>query len=118
MISLIWGVNGIHHLLALPKRAKYHPAYFAKTVLPDPRTKICNSGRRETLKGILSHLDRAPAHNSQRSLEVVEKTLAHRVPHPADSLGLAPSDFFPFGMLKELLKGNATSDRHEFLSHQ
>jgi hypothetical protein len=103
-------------LLVLPKSSKDNTDYFTKTVVLDLQTNICNTGRRKMLKGSLLDLDNAPAHDYRGSVEVIEKTLAHRAPHPAYSSDLAISNFFLFGILKELFKGNTGSDRNEFLS--
>jgi hypothetical protein len=78
--------------------------------------QICATPGAEMLKGNLLDLDNAPAHDYRGLVEVIEKTLAHRVPHPAYSPDLAVSNFFLFGILKESFKGNTSSDRNEFLS--
>jgi hypothetical protein len=63
MISRVWGVSGIHGLLALPKRAKHNTDYFTKTVIANQQTNICKSGRRKALKGIRLYLGNAPVQN-------------------------------------------------------
>jgi histone-lysine N-methyltransferase SETMAR len=48
-------------------------------------------------------MDNARPHNSRRSQDCIASSRARRLPHPAYSPDLAPSDFFAFGYLKEKL---------------
>jgi hypothetical protein len=84
MISIIWSISGIHSLLALTNgmEYKYNSQSFCQHVILDIQQSICSSIRRKPLKGILWHLDNAPAHNSRLSSDKIESAKAQRVPHP------------------------------------
>jgi hypothetical protein len=70
--------------------------YPAKYLLIEPQ---------KTLKGILLHLEHAPAHNSRLSSEKIESGKVQRVPHPLYSPDVTPNDFFLFRYLKDKLRG-------------
>jgi len=116
MISLIWGVAGIQSLIAVPKGMKYNTEFFCQQFVPDLKSNICSGARRRILKGYLIHLENAAAHNSRSSNECLEATNARRVPHPAYSPDLAPSDFFLFGFLKEKFRRIAHPDDEDLIS--
>jgi histone-lysine N-methyltransferase SETMAR len=116
LISILWSVNGIHSLLDIPKGMTYNTAFLCDTVIPSLIADITSRGRRKTLKGFMVHMDNAPAHNSRRSQERIEATKAKRLPHPAYSPDLAPSDFFLFGYLKEKLTDISCTNRDELKS--
>jgi hypothetical protein len=62
------------------------------------------------------HLDSSPAYNSRHSRETLEAAGATTVQHPTNSLGIAPSDFYRFGNLKEKWQSVAVRDWPSFLS--
>jgi hydrogenase maturation factor len=53
------------------------------------------------LKGRLIHMDNARPHNSGPAQRCLEISRAERLPHPACSPDLIPSDFFLSGYIKE-----------------
>jgi hypothetical protein len=59
--------------------------------------------RRKTLHRYQAHMGNAWPHNSRRSPDCIAASRARRLPHPADSPDIAPSDFSAFGYLKEKL---------------
>jgi hypothetical protein len=82
------------------KETTYNTTFFCDVVIPDLLEIVCAGSRRRTLKGTVMHLDNARPHNSQKSNECLTEFRARRVPHPAYSPDLAPSDFFLFGTVK------------------
>jgi hypothetical protein len=93
LILIIWSRDGLHHLHAVLKGEHYNSTFFANDVVPHFQTNLFSGARRKTLKCWEVHLGNAPIHNSKRSREDLEATGAIRVPHPAESLEMAPSDF-------------------------
>jgi hypothetical protein len=62
------------------------------------------------------HLDNMPARNSKHSREALEATGATRVPHPAYSCEIVPSDFYLVDNLMEKLQSVVVTDRDSLIS--
>jgi hypothetical protein len=62
------------------------------------------------------HLDNARPHNSRKSPAAHTATKTRRIPAPAYSPDLSPSDFFLFGMFKERMSGTIYSSADELIS--
>jgi transposase len=116
LLSVLWSVSGIHSLTDVPKGSTYNSAFLCDIVIPELVQNICSSSRRKSLKGMYIHLDNARPHNSRRATECLSRTKAKRVPHPAYSPDLAPSDFFLFGFLKTKLQEYDIPDRETLKS--
>jgi histone-lysine N-methyltransferase SETMAR len=115
LITIIWNVTGIVSLLALESGSRFNSYYFCTEVIPDMEVNLLRGTRKKTLRDYLLHLDNAPAHNSEMSKERIAKSKLTRVPHPAYSPDLAPSDFFLFGYMKERQKGKMFKDTEALL---
>jgi hypothetical protein len=63
----------------------------------------------------MAHLDDVRPHNSRKSAEALTPTKAGRIPAPAHSPDLFPSDFFLFEMVKEQMPGSSYSWPHELV---
>ena len=63
------------------------------------------------------HHDNAPAHTTLSVREFLATKQVTLLEHPAYSPDLAPSDFFLFPMLKEILKGRHFDDIHDIRSN-
>jgi hypothetical protein len=111
LISILWFVNGIHSLVDIPKGESYSSAFFCNVVVPNLVENICSGSRRRSLTGFYVHLDNERPHNSHQSNDRLQSTKAQRMPQPAYSPDLAPSDFFLFGFLKQQLQGVHLADR-------
>jgi transposase len=116
LISVLWSVNGIHHLIDVPPEMKYNSSFFCDVVMPGLIQNMTCSSRGKTLTLFFIHLDNAPPHNSKQSQECIQASKAQRLPHPVDSADVAPSDFFLFGYLKEKLTAFHCTTRDEFKS--
>jgi transposase len=62
------------------------------------------------------HLDNARPHNSRKRNEALRAIKARRIPAPAYSPDLSPSDFFLFEMLQERLSGSSYSSPDDLIS--
>jgi hypothetical protein len=116
LISILWSVDGIHSLVDVPKGASYNSAFFCSAVVPSLVAELTSGTRRKTLKGFIIHLDNARPHNSESSRNCIQSARAERLPHPLYKPGLAPSDFFLFGYIKEELTDYDCRRREELKS--
>jgi hypothetical protein len=103
VISVFWSANGSHSLFDVPKGSTYNTAFFCDQVIPSLVQRITSRGRRKALQGFMIHFDNVSPDNSRRPRECLGSYRATRLQHQAYSPGLAPSDFFLFGYLKEKL---------------
>jgi hypothetical protein len=62
------------------------------------------------------HPDNARPHNSRKSEAALTATKARRIPVPAYSPELSPSDFFLFGMLMERMSGTLYGSPDKLIS--
>jgi hypothetical protein len=62
-------------------------------------------GRKSTL-----HFDNAPMHDTRIVMGQMGQSELKKMEHPACSPDLAPPDFFPFGYIKEQLKGRSLAE--------
>jgi hypothetical protein len=104
LISVIWSVNGIHILLDVAKGTTYNNALFCDVVVPDLLGNVRAHNRRQTLKGVWVHVENVRPHNWKKSNECLTQFRVHRVQHPTYSPGIAPSDFFLFGIVETELQ--------------
>jgi hypothetical protein len=95
---------------------KENTTFFVESVVPDLVEHICQETRRRTLRGIMVHPDNTRPHNSRQSGAAFTATRASRIPAPAYSPDLLPSDFFLFGMLKERMSRTSYSSPDELIS--
>jgi hypothetical protein len=116
LISVLWSVTGIHHLIDVPPGMKYSSSFFCDVVMPGLIQNMTSSNRRKMLKLFFIHLDNARPHNSKQSQECIQASKAKRLPHPVSSPDLAPSDFFLFSYLKEKLTAFHCTTRDELKS--
>jgi histone-lysine N-methyltransferase SETMAR len=115
LISVIWSVNGIDSLLDVPKGTTYNTTFFCDVVIPDLLENVCAGSRRRTLKGIVMQLDDARVHNSKKSNECLTEFRTRRVPPPAYSPNVVPSDFFLFGTVKAELQNYEIHSREDLI---
>jgi hypothetical protein len=100
LILITCGSTGIKSLLYVPKGMKHNTTFFDEPVVPGlAETSVRRVGGKhfEALGPIWAMRHRTTA-KSEASLTA---TKAHRIPAPAYSPDLSPSDSFSFGMLKE-----------------
>ena len=113
MITVIWGVNGIYLIDALPEKASFNSSYFISNIITPLKLKKKSIWSESDKRKIWLHLDNCRVHNSVESLKETEAAGFKRTPHPPYSPDIAPSDFFLFGYTKQELKGHCFTDRHE-----
>jgi transposase len=95
---------------------KYNITFFVESVVPDLVEHVCQESRRKTFRSSMAHLDNARPQNSRKSETALTATKARRIPAPAYTPDLSPSEFFLFGMLKERMSGISYSSPDELIS--
>lgn len=115
MITIVWGVWGFYILDDLPENTSYNSLYFINNILNKLISKKDEIWPNSQGKKIWLHLDNCKVHNSQLTIEKIEKSPFKRTPHPPYSPDLAPSDFYLFGKVKRELQGHMFNDRNELL---
>jgi hypothetical protein len=100
-ISIFWSFSGIHDLIDIAQGMAHHTTLFcdqiARGVIADIRAHVC----RKMVTRSMIHVANAHPRNSSRSPECLSATHTERLPDPADSPYLAPSDFVFFDPIKE-----------------
>ena len=71
--------------------------------LAEKKIEIWSSGDKRKIR---LHLDNYRVYNSKKTLAAIDRFGFKRLPHPAYSPDIAPSDFFLFGYTKTKLKGH------------
>jgi hypothetical protein len=94
LISIICSVSG----LDISKDISHNRALFSHSVVLHLFKSSCTQSQRKTLKGIIIYLDDGDGHNSRKFTECLEQLSACRIPDPADSPDLAPSNFCRYFM--------------------
>jgi hypothetical protein len=95
---------------------KYNTTFFVQSVVPDLVEHVRQESRWQTFRGLMVHLANARSPNSRKSETALRATKVRRIPAPAYSPDLTPSDFFLFGMLKERMSGTSYSSPYELIS--
>jgi hypothetical protein len=116
LISVLWSVTEIHHLIDVRPGMKYNSSFFCDVVMPGLIQNMTSSSRRKTLKLFFIHLDNARPHNSKQSQECIQASKAKRLLHPVYRPDFAPSYFFLFGYLREKLTAFYCTTRDELKS--
>ena len=75
-------------------------------IATSPQTSRCG----KLTRGILFHLDNAPAHRSCECVSALSQHGFKILPHPPYSPDLSPCDFHPFPQIKRQLKGRRFKD--------
>jgi len=102
MITVFWSISGMHLIRMLPPGERFTKEYFIEEVMTPLYNIICNKRPKKKTNGHFLHFDNAAPH---RVDEIIIEMGFTRLPHPAYSPDLAPTDFFLFGYMKNLLEG-------------
>jgi hypothetical protein len=102
MVTIVWNPSGFHVVKALPKWSKFNAQYYTNNI----RVAISDWRRLSwrTQQGKLwlwLDADNARPHARKVSTDYITRHEMKRAPHPPDSQGLTPSDFFLFGYVKK-----------------
>jgi histone-lysine N-methyltransferase SETMAR len=109
MLTIVWNPGGFHPVNILPKGFQFNASYYVTQIL-DPLSKRRRTQVGCTNRKSIVHADNARPHTARMALQFMEQNLTQRAPHPAYSPDLAPSDFYLFGYVKQLLSGCQFAD--------
>jgi hypothetical protein len=114
MLTIVWNPGGFHLVNILPKGFKFNASYYVTQIL-DPLSKWRRTQVGRTNRKLIVHADNARPHTAKMTSQFMEQNSMQRVPHPAYSPDLAPSDLYLFGCVKQLLSGCQFADQDSFL---
>lgn len=104
MLTVFWNPNGFALIKVLPDDMPFNAEYFINEILQELYEKtstIPNKGDRK----VTLHFDNARPHTARKVTQFMEEHHMKKAPQPAYSPDIAPSDFFLFGYLKNMLQG-------------
>jgi hypothetical protein len=110
MLTIVWNAGGFHLVNILSKGFKFSTSYYVTQTL-DPRSKRRRTQFGRTNQKLIVHADITRPHTTKMTSQFMEQNLMQRAPHPAYSRDLAPSDFYLFGYVKQLLSGCEFADQ-------
>jgi histone-lysine N-methyltransferase SETMAR len=115
MLTVIWGVDGFHVVDLMTSQRSFDSQYFVDNIMVPLVEKVFPKGRNPHARRLHLHLDNCRVHFSRVAEQFVAQNHISRVPQPAYTPDLAPSDFWLFGHLKNSLAGRMFDDPEELL---
>jgi histone-lysine N-methyltransferase SETMAR len=113
MLTVIWGVDGFHVVDLMSSQCSFDSQYFVDNIMVSLVQKVFPKGRNPHARPLHLHLDNCCVHFSRVPEQFIAQDHISRVPQPAYSPELAPSDFWLFGHLKNSLAGRMFDDPEE-----
>jgi histone-lysine N-methyltransferase SETMAR len=104
MLTIVWNPGGFHLVNILPKGFKFNASHYVTQIF-DSLSKWRKTQVGRTSRKLIVHADNARPHTAKMTSQFMEQNSMQRAPHPAYSPDLAPSDFYLFGYVKQLLSG-------------
>jgi len=105
LIVVFWSFTGFSFVTSVPAGSTYTNDYLTNILIPELETALRKFRPVLGIRRTKLHWDNARPHTAV----ITKNELASRgvalLPHPPYSPDLAPSDFFLFGYLKELIRG-------------
>jgi histone-lysine N-methyltransferase SETMAR len=115
MLTIIWGVDGFHLVDLMTSQRNFDSQYFVDNIVVPLVEKVFPKGRNPDARRLHLHLDNRRVHFSRVTEHLITLNHISRVPQPAYSPDLAPSDFWLFDHLKNSLAGRMFDDPEELL---
>jgi histone-lysine N-methyltransferase SETMAR len=115
MLTVFWSPLGFAVVEVLAKKKTFTSDYFCETICTKLVTCAPEETRRVGGRQLTVHMDNASPHRSKQTTEFMRKSRLISAPHPPYSPDLAPSDFYLFGKVKDLLKGQEFNSAEELL---
>jgi histone-lysine N-methyltransferase SETMAR len=114
MLMIVWNSSGFHLINVLSKGFKFNATHYVTNILSSladwRKVQAGGSTRR-----LIVHADNARPHSAQIMEQLLKQNRMKRAPHPVYSPNLAPSDFYLFGHVKQLLAGHEFPDAEALL---
>jgi histone-lysine N-methyltransferase SETMAR len=103
MVTIFWSVFGFHVVDVLPQGESFNSSYFCANIISPLAEQKDSYGYETHRRKVHIHFDNCKVHRSKKSTQCIDDNGFKKVPHPAYSPDLAPSDFFLFGYTKHML---------------
>ena len=113
MLTVFFSTRGFLLINLMPQGQKFNSKYMCNTILSNLKTNYEVVRKNAKSKGTYLHMDNAKPHNSQMTKAFIQNLGMNRLPHPAYSPDISPSDFWLFGYLKEKLEGTSHTNENE-----
>jgi hypothetical protein len=114
ILTIIWNHGGFDLINIMPTGLKFNPSYDVTQIL-DPLSKWRRTRAGRTNRKLIVLAHSARPHTAKKKSQFLEQNSMQRALHPAHSPDLAPSDFYPFGSVKQLLSGCQFADQNSLL---
>ena len=111
MYSFFWDYNSVIEKEPVPAGTTITKTYYANILLNKLHPEIKKRRRGLISTGVILHYDNASVHTSYHVLSTIHNLRYELLRHPPYSSDLAPSDYYPFPLLKKYLKGRRYEDR-------
>jgi histone-lysine N-methyltransferase SETMAR len=114
MLTIVWNPAGFDLVNILPKRFKFNASY-DRTQILDHLSKWRKTQVGATNRKLFVHADNARPHMGKMISWFMEQNLMERTLRPAYSPNLAPSDFYLFSYVTQLLSQCQFADQDSLL---
>jgi len=115
MLTIVWNPDGFHVINVLPKGQKFNASYYVENIL-ERVSQFAQASGGNRGQAFIVHADNARPHTARISQEFLQSSGLRGAPHPPYSPDLAPSDFFLFGYVKNLLQGQSFATAADLLA--
>ena len=115
MASVFWDAHGIIYIDDLEKGKYINSDYYIE-LLVRLKDEIAKRRPHMKKKKIVLHQDNAPCHKSMKTMAKLSELGYELLPHPPYSPDLAPSNYWLFADLKNMLQGKRFGSNEEEIS--
>jgi histone-lysine N-methyltransferase SETMAR len=112
MVTIAWNVLRFHLVDTLPNGRRFNAEYYRDNIL----TQLIRLRPQAGERNLVIHADNASRHSAQKYRTFCAENGLQLATHPPYSPDLAPSDFFPFGDVKNRLQGIVFASREALLA--
>jgi histone-lysine N-methyltransferase SETMAR len=114
MLMIVWNPRGFHLIKVLENGRKFNAGYYITEILEELSQwrSIEAAGNEQKL---LVHADNARPHTPKLSTQCFNDNRMKSAPHPPYSPDLAPSDFYLFGMSRDVSQASHSKMQISFL---
>jgi hypothetical protein len=115
MVTILCGPTGFAVVTAIETACKFNAGYYVSKVLTLLSEWLCERGGGDFRK-LIVHADNARPHKATVSQQFMTRNEMVIAAHPPYSQDLAPSDFYLFGHVKDLFRGESFETGERLLS--
>jgi hypothetical protein len=101
MLMIVWNPRGFHLIKVLEKVRKFNADYDVAETF-EPLSQWCSIEATGNERKLLVHADNARPHTDKLSTQYFNENQMKSPPHPPYSPDLAQSDFYLFGMSRDV----------------